>query len=396
MKTQHRTWLIVAFVAMLAAGFGIARWTDPHLADGWHAAHEDEGDHGDDDAHDGHGGEAAEEGVVALGADQISASGIDVVPVGRGGGGGETRLSGRVEPAIGARAVVAAAIAGRVERVLVAPGARVDAGAALAVLVSGEAATLRANADAARAEADAVRLVFKRDESLAAQGIVARQELETSRARSLAADAAARAAAAQLRAAGSPDAEGRVTVVSPAAGVVGTVSAMPGGVVSAGDVVAHVTDPSRTELVFGAPPLLASQVAPGMRIDVTGPGGNFVATVTGVVADVRDAAGTALIRADADAAVLPPAGAAIAGVIVSATQGDAITVPTDAVQTVDGRAVVFVAVEGGFRVTPVLAGRRAGGRIEVLDGLTGDERIAGSNAFLLKAELARGEADHGH
>jgi membrane fusion protein, heavy metal efflux system len=45
---------------------------------------------------------------------------------------------------------------------------------------------------------------------------------------------------------------------------------------------------------------------------------------------------------------------------------------------------------------PVLAGRRAGGRIEVLNGLTGSERIAGSNAFLLKAELAKGEAEHGH
>ena len=44
----------------------------------------------------------------------------------------------------------------------------------------------------------------------------------------------------------------------------------------------------------------------------------------------------------------------------------------------------------------VLAGRRAGGRIEILNGLSGDERVAGTNAFLLKAELAKGEAEHGH
>ena len=44
----------------------------------------------------------------------------------------------------------------------------------------------------------------------------------------------------------------------------------------------------------------------------------------------------------------------------------------------------------------MLAGRRAGDRVEILNGLSGDERVAGSNAFLLKAELAKGEAEHGH
>jgi cobalt-zinc-cadmium efflux system membrane fusion protein len=47
-------------------------------------------------------------------------------------------------------------------------------------------------------------------------------------------------------------------------------------------------------------------------------------------------------------------------------------------------------------VAPVLIGRQAGDRTEVLNGLAGTERIAGANAFLLKAELAKGEAEHGH
>ena len=38
----------------------------------------------------------------------------------------------------------------------------------------------------------------------------------------------------------------------------------------------------------------------------------------------------------------------------------------------------------------------AGRLIEILNGLSGNERIAGTNAFLLKAELAKGEAEHGH
>ena len=326
---------------------------------------------------------------------QIEASGIQVVALGRGGGG-ETRLSGRVESAVGARAAVAASVGGRVERVVVAPGTPVRAGQPLAVIVSGEAATMRASADAARAEAQAARLVYQRDQSLVTQGVVARQELEASRARSLAADATARAAAAQVAAAGSPDAGGRATITSPVAGIVGAVQVTPGGFVAAGDLVANVSDPAQTELVFSAPPALAAQIAPDARIEVTGATGSFSAVVIGVAADVREQGGMAIIRARPESGMLPPAGSPVSGVVVAAGQDDTLTVPVDAVQTVEGRSVVFVTDEKGFRVTPVLAGRRAGDRVEILNGLSGDERVAGSNAFLLKAELAKGEAEHGH
>jgi cobalt-zinc-cadmium efflux system membrane fusion protein len=43
-----------------------------------------------------------------------------------------------------------------------------------------------------------------------------------------------------------------------------------------------------------------------------------------------------------------------------------------------------------------VTGATSGGSIEIVSGLDGDERIAGANAFLLKAELGRGEAEHAH
>ncbi len=337
----------------------------------------------------------ADEGVVALTAEQIRASGIEVVAVGRGGGG-STRLSGRVEPSIGARASVASSVTGRVERVLVAPGTAVTSGQALAIVVSGEAAVYRANALAAAAEAEAARLAHGRDKALVEQGVVARQELEASRARALAAQAQAAAAQAQAAANGAPDASGRVRITSPVAGIVGNVQVTPGGVVAAGSVVADVADPAMNELVFTAPPALAAQVRPGMTLEVSVPGGSFTATVTGAAADVRQQGGVAVIRAMPVEAALPPAGSPVSAVVVTEGKDDSLSVPADAVQNVDGNSAVFVAVEGGFKAQPVLAGRRAGDRIEILGGLTGSERIVGSNAFLLKAELAKGEAEHGH
>ncbi|BCX45919.1 MULTISPECIES: efflux RND transporter periplasmic adaptor subunit [Stenotrophomonas] len=337
----------------------------------------------------------ADEGVVQLTPEQIKASGIEVVAVGRGGGG-STRLSGRVEPSVGARASVASTVTGRVERVLVAPGTAVKQNQALAIVVSGEAAVFRANALAASAEAEAARLAYGRDKALVDQGVVARQEMEASRARSLAAQAQAAAAQAQAAANGSPDSSGRVRITSPVAGIVGNVQVTPGGVVAAGSAVADVADPTMNELVFTAPPALAAQVTPGMTLEVSAPGGSFTATVTGSAADVRQQGGVAVIRATPVDAALPPAGSPVSAVVVTEGQDGSLSVPADAVQNVDGSSAVFVAVEGGFKAQPVLAGRRAGDRIEILGGLTGSERIVGANAFLLKAELAKGEAEHGH
>jgi cobalt-zinc-cadmium efflux system membrane fusion protein len=344
-------------------------------------------------------GEAAEapEGVVELTAEQLQAAGISVVAVSRGGGG-ETRLSGRVEAMVDARAAVGAVVGGTVERVLVAPGQAVRAGQPLVSLISGDGAALRAEIDAASAAATAARQAHQRNRNLADQGVVARQEVEASQAQAASAEAMARAARARAAAAGSPNASGRMSVVSPISGVVTNVQVGPGGFVAQGGVVAEVTNPARVELVFNAPPQLAAQVRLGSHVRVTGPQGEFNALVTGVAADagLQDS-GATVIRARPEGGRLPPAGSPVTGAVVTEGQtGGALTVPSEAVQTVDGVTVVFVQADGGFRAQPVLAGRQAGGSTEILRGLTGSEKIASTNAFLLKAELAKGEAEHGH
>ena len=46
-----------------------------------------------------------------------------------------------------------------------------------------------------------------------------------------------------------------------------------------------------------------------------------------------------------------------------------IVVPEEAVQSVEGRDVVFVQAEGGFQAMPVTVGSRSNGRVEILEGL---------------------------
>ena len=399
-RTSNKTLLIggAAAIVILGGGglwFASQRDAQPTAAEG-EAGHA-EGEAGHAEGEEGHADEAeAPEGRVVLTAAQIQAAGITVVSVG-GGGGAETRLSGRVEPMVDSRAAVAAAVGGRVERVLVAPGQSVRAGQPLVSVVSGEAATFRADADAAAAQAEAARQAYQRNRNLSDQGVVARQEVEASRAELLSAEAATRAARARSSAAGSPNASGRLSVSSPISGVVTSVQVGPGGFVAQGGVVAEVTNPARVELVFNAPPALAANVRPGAPLRVTGPNGEFDAVVIGVAADAgAGESGATVIRARPSGATLPPAGSAVTGAVVTGQASGGMTVPTEAVQTVEGNTVVFVQVDGGFQAVPILAGRQAGGRTEVLRGLTGSERIAAANAFLLKAEMAKGEAEHGH
>ena len=77
----------------------------------------------------------------------------------------------------------------------------------------------------------------------------------------------------------------------------------------------------------------------------------------------------------------------------SGSASSTIVVPDEAVQSVEGRDVVFVRTTTGFQAVPVTVGQRSAGRAEIVSGLKPGQAIAARNAFLLKAELGKGEGD---
>jgi len=69
---------------------------------------------------------------------------------------------------------------------------------------------------------------------------------------------------------------------------------------------------------------------------------------------------------------------------------EALGVPEDAIQTINGEPAVFVvAAGGGFAVRPVAVGERVGGKRAIAGGLDGSEVIVIAGAFNLKAELLK-------
>ncbi|GJD33531.1 efflux RND transporter periplasmic adaptor subunit [Methylobacterium aerolatum] len=74
----------------------------------------------------------------------------------------------------------------------------------------------------------------------------------------------------------------------------------------------------------------------------------------------------------------------------------AVRVPKAALQTVEGRTVVFVRTEEGFEKREVDLGRADDEAVEIVSGLKAGEAIVVANSFLLKAELGKSDAGHDH
>jgi len=376
-----RKWILAgaatALIATAGLGFSLGRLTDKAPAATEEPA-EEESHH--------------EDGFVALSAADAAKAGVLTTTVGRGGGS-ELVLPGRVALAANASAALGAPVSGTVERVHVAAGDRVAVGAVIATLRSAEGAGARASVDAAQAGARAAQAAAARDRRLFEAGVVARQDWEASQANAEKAQAELRAARAQVAAQGAPNAGGLATLRAPIAGIVTRIDTRVGGFLTQGGLVAEIADQGQVEYVFDAPPASADAIKVGDAVLVQRPDGGEAGARIVAVAPSALGAGAAVVRAK-PTAPSPQIGAIVSARVILAKGPGGLTVPADAVQTLEGRTVVFVAEPKGFRATPVFTGRTAAGSVEILKGLTGGETIAGKGAFRLKAELGKGEAGH--
>ncbi|MEJ2818030.1 efflux RND transporter periplasmic adaptor subunit [Caulobacter sp. CCG-8] len=370
-----------ALVAAAGLGYGAAQFTAHRPAP---PAHEEEG---------GEPGEHGATDLVPLKLADAAAAGVSVVTPGRGGGA-DILLPGRVTLAANALAALGAPVSGAVERVHVSAGVRVAAGSPIAILRSADAASGRASLDAAGAGAQAALAAAGRDRRLFEAGVIARQDWEASQAAAEKAQADYRAAQAQVRAMGGPGANGVTVLRSPIDGVVTRIETQVGGFLTQGALVAEVADQSRAEYVFDAPAVAAGAIRLGQVIQVQTPDGQQAPATITAVAPGASGSNTATVRATPSGRTAPVGSVVSARVMTGAVGSGVIIVPSEAVQTVEGRPVVFVVEAEGFRARPVTPGRVAAGSTEILRGLTGSERIAGKGAFLLKAELGKGEAGH--
>ena len=264
----------------------------------------------------------------------------------------------------------------------------------LATVSSRDAAALAAERTVAEAKVSQARKTAERERMLNAEGVSPRQDLETAEAALVVADAEARRARAAALAAGVAG-MGVVQVKSPIAGRITAEGPGLGAFVQTDTAVFRIADPRRVQIEAQVSASEANRVHEGdAAVIVTASGEPVSGQVRSVTPslDVQTRTATVVV-APAAGAVLTPGAAVQAIITPKSGVGGQIVVADEAVQHIDGRAMVFVRTADGFVLRPVTVGSRSGGRASVLAGLKPGETIAAHNAFLLKAELGKGAED---
>lgn len=353
---------------------------------------------------EGHGGGVH---AVKLTDAQLKASGITLETVAIAPMASVLRLPGQLVLNADREARVLSPIAGMVREVRVQTGERVGAGTVLAVLESQQLAQANADYLAARERQALAEATFVREEGLWQKKISAEQDYLQARKDLAEARIEERSALQKLLALGvsegdakalkSGSALARYFLRAPVAGIVLEKQLTLGEAVDSEKVLFHVADLATLWVDLVVPVADLGAVKAGQRVVVNDKAG--AVSGDGKVLFVQPAlnaesrAGSVRVALDNAKGQWRP-GMFVTAELVTGQQGQVLSIPDSALQTVDGKTVVFVTDAKGLEPHEVALGRRSAGRVEVLSGLKAGDRYAATSSFVLKAELQKGEAEH--
>ncbi|VVM76798.1 efflux RND transporter periplasmic adaptor subunit [Pseudomonas fluorescens] len=393
--------LMVVAVATLALGIGIgSMWPGNASID----AHADEAAEHADHAEEGAAadGEHGEEGHIELSAEQITAAGIQLAEakpqnISRG-----LPFPGEVRFDEDRTAHVVPRVPGVVEAVAVNLGQTVKKGQLLAVIASQQISDQRSEQAAAQRRLALARTTYEREKKLWQDKISAEQDFLQARQALQEAEIAVSNARQKISVlSGSVVATGgnRYELRAPFDGVVVEKHLTPGEVVDETTAAFTLSDLSRVWVTFGVSPKDLNKVQVGKAVTVSAPELN--AEVTGSVAYVGSLLGEQTRTATVRVTLENPQGAWRPGLFVTAlvatdSREAKVAVPESAIQTVEDKPTVFVRTDDGFEARAVELGSRAGGHVEITQGLEPGAQVASAGSFVLKSELGKASAEHSH
>ncbi len=191
-----------------------------------------------------------------------------------------------------------------------------------------------------------------------------------------------------------------IDIRAPASGVVVERGVKLGDVVTPSTEMYVLSDLSRVWAIAQVPEQELGSVRAGMAVEVRTrafPDRVFPGRVVLVSSELDPETLTVQARCSAP----NPGGVLKTGmyaevVLESKAAREALRVPSEAVQRLEEAPIVFVSVAADrFAIRPVQLGARAGGEVEILEGLRAGERVAVSGAFVLKSQYLRSELEGG-
>lgn len=259
---------------------------------------------------------------------------------------------------------------GFVETIKFTEGQEIAAGDLLVTL---DETRLQAALEEAQAALQLSRQTFDRARELLEARLVSQQEYD---------QAASRLAADEAAVAGRRRALEEARVYAPFKGVVGARMVSPGQLVNRSTTLTWIVDLDPVKVEFNVPERFLSQVQPGQGIQVAvaaWPERRFEGSVFFVAPFVETATRTVLVKAELpnpDRKLKPGMFASLD--LTLQVRDNAVVVPEAALsQILDGDRAMIMTVEADETVAikPVRVGLRLPGRVEILEGLSGNERV---------------------
>ncbi|MGY2375286.1 efflux RND transporter periplasmic adaptor subunit [Pseudomonas sp. SDO524_S393] len=343
-----------------------------------------------------------EEGELELTAQQIQAAGIQIAEAQPRSVSTLLVLPGEVRFDEDRTSHIVPRTAGVVESVKVNLGQSVKKGEVLAVIASQQISEQRSELAASERRVELARTTFQRERQLWQDKISAEQDYLLARQTLQEAEIALNNARQKMTAlSGNAVLVGgnRYELRAPFAGVVVEKHLGVGEVVSETTNAFTLSDLSQVWVTFGVFPKDLNKVRVGKPVKVSST--EMGTDVQGTVAYVGNLLGEQTRTATVRISVPNPDDAWRPGLFVSVqlavdTFQARVTVPQEAIQTVEDKPSVFVRTEHGFVTRHLELGARENGYVEVRQGLEAGAQVATVGSFILKSELGKGSAEHAH
>ncbi|AYG06300.1 efflux RND transporter periplasmic adaptor subunit [Pseudomonas fluorescens] len=346
--------------------------------------------------------EEEEEGVLVLNEQQIQAAGIQLAKAQPRQISSVLSLPGEVRFDEDRTSHIVPRAAGVVESVRVNLGQKVKQGELLAVIASQQISDQRSELAASERRVELARTTFQRERQLWQDKISAEQDYLLARQTLQEAEIALNNARQKMNAlSGSAVLVGgnRYELRAPFAGVVVEKHLGVGEVVSETSAAFTLSDLSQVWVTFGVFPkdLNKVQVGRPVKVSSTEMGTDVMGTVAYVGNLLGEQTRTAMVRVNVpnpDDSWRP--GLFVAVQVATDTYSAPVTVPVEAIQTVEDKPSLFVRTAEGFATRHVELGVSENGFVEVRQGLEAGAQVAAVGSFVLKSELGKASAEHAH
>ncbi|WP_175354609.1 efflux RND transporter periplasmic adaptor subunit [Herbaspirillum robiniae] len=347
-----------------------------------------------------------EEGKIELGKEQIAAAGIVLKTAGAMKMNSSLQLPGEIRFNEDRTAHVVPQVAGIVESVSANLGQKVKKGQVLAVISSSAVSEQRSELLNAEQRLALARSAYQREKHLWEQKISAEQDYLQAQASLRESEVAVRNARQKLRAigatgssAGAAGSLNRYEIRAPFDGVVVEKHLGLGEAVREDANVFLISDLSSVwaEIVVSPKDMRAVRVGGQAVVRATAfdfSAGGRISYVGALIGEQTRTAKAHVVLPNPDDGWRP--GLFVSVEIVGDETQAAVAVAADAIQSVDGKSVVFVRVPGGFAAQEVETGRSDGRFVEIRSGLEAGAEYAAAGSFAIKAELGKGSAEHSH